>query len=148
MNRTLNPALTHCPQCPGWQVPCDNETQKERLEAVHAHAKHDVPLPVQAVTGATWQAQALDAIRQVAARGHDFRVYDALAEFGLQSPPNAKSVIGRLASLAHDQGICHPVSAAASTRPATKSSQAGVWNRNPARCTSTELRCRAKAGVR
>lgn len=147
MTLLLDPKLTHCLQCPGWQVPCETDTQKQRLEDLHAHSKHDLPLPPQSVAGVTWQEQAVDAVRQVAARGKDFRIFDALAEFGLQSPPNAKSANGRLAILIHDQGIAHPVSGAPSTRPGTKASQAAVWNRNPARCVSTELRCRAKAGL-
>ena len=135
-----------CSRKCGWEWPATPDAEHRR--AVHEHAQHDAPMPVQALTGGPWQTQALEALRTVAARGKDFRVFDALEEFGLQSPPNAKSVIGRLAALMHDQGIAHPVSAAASTRPGTKGSQAGVWNRNPARCTSTELRCRAKAGAR
>lgn len=148
MNRVLDPALTHCPECPGWQVPCDTETQKQRLEEIHGHGKHGKPMSPQPVAGGNWQEQAIDAVRQVAARGKDFTVYEALAEFGLQSPPDAQHKLGRFASLMHDMGIAHPVTGAPSKRPATKGSQAGVWNRNPARCTSSELRCRAKAGVR
>lgn len=143
----IDPVLTFCPHCPTWQVACDTEPQKQRLEALHAHSKHDTPLPPQTLTGVAWQTQAVDAIRQVAARGKTFRIFDALAEFGLQSPPNHKSAIGRLATLIHDQGIAHPVGAAPSTRGGTKRSQAGVWHRDPARCTSSELRCRQKAGV-
>ena len=135
-----------CSRKCGWEWPADKTAERRR--AIHEHRQHGEPLPAQPVTGVTWQEQACDAVTQVAARGKDFRIFDALAEFGLQSPPNAKSVIGRLAVLIHDKGIAHPVGAAPSTRPATNASQAAVWNRNPARCISTELRCRAKAGAR
>lgn len=143
----LEPHLTACSRCPGWQIAYETAEQKQAAEDRHAHAKHGDPLPAQGVTGVNWQEQAVDAVRQVAARGQDFRIYDALAEFGLQSPPNHKSAVGRLATLVHDQGIAHPVGGAPSTRPATNASQAAVWNRNPSRCTSSELRCRQKAGA-
>lgn len=143
-NYTLDPAMAICSFCP-WELACTTPEQAAEKKAVHEHLRHNQPLPEQSVTGGDWQAQAVDALRTVAGRGQDFRVYDALAEFGLQSPPNHKSQMGRLATLAHDMGIAHPVGADASTRPGTKRSQAGVWNRNPARCT--DQRCRAKAGA-
>ena len=147
MNHTLTPVIADCPHCP-WEQACNNGIEAAGKLAQHLHLRHDQPLPPQEVTGSTWQAQAVDAIRQVAARGQTFRIFDALEEFGLQAPPDAKHAIGRLAQLVHDQGIAHPVGAAPSTRPATKASQAAVWHRNPAKCISHELRCRAKAGIR
>lgn len=148
MNHTLTPSLTSCPECPQWEIACNGDAEKAAVEARHAHAKHGVPLPPQAVTGANWQEQAVDAVRQVAGRGKDFTIFEALAEFGLQSPPDHRHRLGKFATLIHDMGIAHPVSAAPSQRDGTKKSQANVWHRNPARCASTEMRCRAKAGAR
>lgn len=127
----------------GWEWPIDGT--EDRRKAVHEHARHGVPLPAQPVTGANWQEQAVDAVHQVAARGQNFRIYDALAEFGLQSPPDAQHRLGRFTTLIHDLGIAHKVGDAPSTRPGTKASAAGVWNRDPARCV--DLRCKVKAGV-
>lgn len=145
MNRVLDPALTACPQCPGWQVPCDTDQQKQRLEEIHAHSKHGIPLPAQPVNGANWQEQAVDAVRQVAARGKNFTLYEALAEFGLADPPNARTALGRFAVLVHDQLICHPIGYAPSQRTGTKKSAAAVWSRDGRRCV--EPRCRRRAGA-
>lgn len=140
----LNPVISYCAFCPAeWAR--DTQEQAAKIKAQHEHLRHGQALPEQEITGSDWQTQAIAAVRQVAARGQDFRIYDALAEFGLQSPPNHKAQIGRLTSLAHDMGICHRVGADASTRPTTNASQAGVWNRNPARCTAQ--RCRTRAGA-
>lgn len=141
---TLSPEMAYCGFCP-WEQAFATEQEAQRAKANHEHLRHNQPLPVQQITGRDWQAQAIDAIRQVAARGQDFRIFDALSEFGLQSPPNHKSQNGRLATLVHDLGIAHRVSADASTRPETNASQAGVWNRNPARCLKAN--CRVKAGA-
>jgi hypothetical protein len=142
-NALLDPFIASC-HC-GWELAVETSTEKERREAVHAHAKHGTPLPAQPVAGNTWQERAADAVQQVAARGADFRIYDALAEFGLADPPNAKTSLGRFAALMHDLGHIHKVSFAPSNRGATKGSAAGVWNRDGRRCI--DERCKRRAGV-
>lgn len=144
MSLLLNPVIAECPHCP-WEQACAGGVEAAGKLAQHLHARHDEPLPPQEVTGANWQEQAVDAVRQVAARGRDFTIYEALAEFGLQSPPDAQHRLGRFTTLVHDMGICHKVRDDQSTRPGTKKSAAGVWNRNPAKCVYP--RCRAKAGA-
>lgn len=138
----MDPPVECSRRC-GWETPATSDADHKR--AAHEHLRHGVPLPPQEVTGVGWQEQAVDAVRQVAARGKSFRMYDALAEFGLQSPPDAQHRIGRFATLIHDLGIAHKIGDDQSTRPGTKKSAAGVWNRNPARCV--EPRCRQRAGV-
>lgn len=145
MNTILEPHLTECVRCPNWQIACATEAEKQRREERHAHHKHGDPLPPQPVAAGDWQAQAVDAVTQVAARGQDFRIFDALAEFGLADPPDAQHRLGRFTTLIHDLGIAHKVSDAPSTRPGTNKSAAGVWNRDGRRCV--DLRHRQKAGA-
>lgn len=142
MNQTLTPVIADCPHCP-WEQACNNGIEAAGKLAQHLHLRHDQPLPPQEVTGANWQEQSIDAVRQVAARGQEFRIYDALAEFGLQSPPDAQHRIGRFTTLVHDLGIAHKVRDEPSSRPGTKASAAGVWHRNPAKCMNP--RCKARA---
>lgn len=144
MSWLLDPVIRYCAFCPA-EWACSTEGEAEKKKAQHEHLRHAQPLPQQEVTGADWQAQALDAVRQVAARGQDFRIFDALAEFGLQSPPDAQHRVGRFTALVHDLGVAHKVRSEPSTRPGTKSSDAGVWNRDPARCTRPN--CRVRAGA-
>jgi len=140
----VDPVIAECSQCP-WEQACTGAIEAAGRLAQHLHLRHGEPLPAQPVSGANWQEQAVDAVRQVAARGKNFRIFDALSEFGLQSPPDAQHRIGRFTTLVHDLGICHKVGDDQSTRPGTKKSAAGVWNRNPARCVYP--RCRQKAGA-
>lgn len=138
----VKPKPAICSFCP-WEQMYPTEDKAETAKRRHEHLRHNQPLPTQEITGADWQAQAVEAVRQVAARGQDFRIFDALKEFGLQSPPDQQHRIGRFATLVHDMGIAHKVGSAPSTRDRTNKSDAGVWNRNPARCTSP--RCKARA---
>lgn len=138
MNETPLPCTFRC----GWeQTGPDAEAKRDR----HEHLRHGQALPARELSGSGWQEQAVEAVRRVAARGRDFRIFDALAEFGLQSPPNHRAQIGRLSALVHDMGICHNIGGAPSTRPGTKRSQAAVWHRDPTRCT--DVRCRTRAGA-
>ena len=146
MNPLISPSIAYCSSAScQWEYAASTEAEAAKRKATHEHARHGKAMPEQEVTGADWQAQALDAVRQVAARGKNFRIFDALSEFGLQSPPDAQHRIGRFTTLVHDLGICHRVGDEPSTRPGTKASAAGVWHRDPARCRAH--RCRSKAGA-
>lgn len=119
--------------------------QAETAKRRHEHARHNQPLPTRELVGSSWQEQAVAAVRQVAARGEDFTVFEALREFGIADPPNAKTALGRFGTLIHDQHIAHPCRYAPSVRAGTKRSAAAVWNRDQARCM--EPKCRAKVAV-
>lgn len=145
LERLLEPVLTHCDSCPGWEVACFTDAEKATKEAAHAHHKHGVPLPTRQLSGGTWQEQAMDAIRQVAAAGREFTVFEALREFGIADPPNAKTALGTFSMLIHDMHVAHPTRWDRSRRPGTKRSAAAVWHRDAARCV--EPKCRARVGA-
>lgn len=144
MSLLISPHETACPRC-NWSIAVGTVEEKQRREAVHAHSSHGEPMPEQPVTGATWQEMAVDAVRQVAARGHDFTIFEALSEFGLASPPNARTALGRFASLIHDLQLAHVVGYAPSARKGTRRSAAAVWSRDVRRCRDEA--CKRKAGV-
>lgn len=140
MNPTLNPVLSQCADCP-W----NQEDPTGQKLANHRHLHHGEPLQAQAVEGKTWREKAGNAVQQVAARGVEFTMYAALAEFGLADPPNAKTAIGTFSSTVHDLGYCHPIGYDQSKRGGTKRSAVAVWHRDGRRCM--DEKCRRRAGV-
>lgn len=132
-----------CSRKCGWETPATLDADRKRQ--VHEHARHGEPMPVQEMSGTTWQERAASAVQQVANRGADFFVFAALREFGVGDPPNAKTAMGRFSSLIHDLGYAHPVGYDKSQRSGTKRSAVAVWNRDVRRCT--DVKCRQRNGV-
>lgn len=131
----LSPVITYCSFC-NQEWACRTQPEADAAKVRHEHLRHGQPMPERQLVGSDWQAQAIDAVRTVAARGTDFIVHEALVEFGIGDPPNAKTALGKFATLMHDLGIAHPCGFRQSTRTATKRSALAVWNRDPTRCTS------------
>ena len=142
MSMLVNPVIASCGRCP-WEQARATKTEAEIAKQNHEHLRHGVPLPDRGLSGNGWQEQAVTALRQVAARGEEFRIYDALAEFGLANPPNHKTALGRLSSLLHDLHIAHPIRYEKSTRRGTKRSAAAVWHRDIRKCL--DIKCQGKA---
>lgn len=138
----MDPPVTCSKRC-GWEWPATPDAESRR--ATHEHLRHGEPLPVQELSGTTWQERAANAVQQVANRGANFFVFDALREFGVGDPPNAKTAMGRFSALIHDLGYAHPVGYEKSPRAGTKKSAAAVWNRDGRRCV--DLKCKQRAGV-
>lgn len=141
---TLNPAMAYCSFCiQEWARATQAEADKAKAD--HEHLRHNQPLPVTELAGSDWQTLAMDAVRKVAARGGDFTVFEALREFGIADPPNAKTALGRFSSLVHDLYVAHPCGYRQSSRGGTKKSAVAVWNRDQSRCV--DATCRAKVGA-
>lgn len=145
MNYLLSPVIAECSFGCGWNQACSDFDEAATKQATHEHLRHGQVMPPRELAGSGWQEQAVDAVRTVAARGVDFTVFEALREFGVGDPPNAKTALGRFGTLIHDMHIAHPVSYRPSLRQGTKRSAAAVWNRDQARCT--DPKCRAKVGA-
>jgi hypothetical protein len=131
----LNPKETTCSRCP-WSIAVETDAEKQRRESVHASSAHGIKAPVveRHLTGLSWQEAAVDAVRAVAARGGKFQLHEALTEFGIADPPDARTALGKFATLLHDLGIVHPCGFAPSTRPGTKKSALRVWSQSAAGC--------------
>lgn len=121
------------------------QAEADRCKASHENLRHNQPLPVTELSGHDWQTTAIDAVRQVANRGADFTVHEALREFGIGDPPNAKTALGKFSTLIHDLGVAHPCGYQQSERAGTKRSAVAVWNRNGSRCVRANCKARGVA---
>jgi hypothetical protein len=132
----LDPPMATCPDCPVWQVPCEDEEKKaatEHRHDVHAHPMREprpIPVvptrPVSAVVAtAGWWQQAIDAIADQPA-GARFTIYEVCGHLG--EPPNANGW-QNLARDAEHIGLIRKIGGTESKRPGTKGSMTGLWQR-------------------
>lgn len=134
----LNPPLASCEDCPDWQVTCDDDAHKARVEYRHDLRVHpsrpprEIPLtepttrPVSAVVAsAGWWQQAIDAIADQSA-GTKFTIYEVCEH--LPEPPNANGW-QNLARDAEHIGLIRKIGGTESKRPGTKGSMTGLWQR-------------------
>lgn len=114
----IDPPIATCELCPGWEVPCASDAERERREALHNEAKH-----AELVTEDTWQRMVDDhpdehamVVRAIEA--------DAAAHGGTVNPNRVREliptgvtpqVIGPTYSLLKKQGRLLPVADAIST---------------------------------
>jgi hypothetical protein len=130
----IEPNFARCSVC-RWEQTYDTQAEADRRKAVHEES-HGIKAPVveRHLTGLSWQEAAVDAVRAVAARGERFQINEALREFGIADPPNARTALGKFATLIHDLGVCHPTGWAASSRDGTKKSGLRTWTQSASGC--------------
>ena len=145
MSVYLDPTIATCSFGCSWEMACASIGEADERRARHEHLRHGQAMPPRQLAGSDWQTQAIDAVRTVAARGADFTIYDALREFGVSDPPNARTALGKFSTLVHDLHIAHPCGFTRSNRADTKKSAVAVWNRDQARCEN--VRCYSRVAA-
>jgi hypothetical protein len=123
----------HTPPC-DWQIDVPAQAV-DRREAVHMQVRHGAgPLDtVIQLDPVKWRTQAIEAIRQLVARGTDFALFE-VHDFGVGDPPDPQHQWGLLSRDIHRLGIAHPVDFMRSTRPGTKQSSVRKWSGDASRC--------------